>query len=126
MCPSPALVAYIFPADPSLWLIAKTLHATFQLALCTLPAVTSGRCAVATTFALAFLPCHGRRNAIGTPKNVTESMKSQNCDMPTMTSNGDEYCEDDFDGDGEYCCDCHEDGFLDGLLDEWMFAWLNG
>ena len=25
-------------------------------------------------------------------------MKSQNCDMPTMTSNGDEYCEDDFDG----------------------------
>ena len=53
-------------------------------------------------------------------------MKSQNCDMPTMTSNGDEYGEDDFDGDGEYGCDCDEDGFMDGLLDEWMFAWLNG
>ena len=76
MCPSPALVAYIFPADPSLWLIAKTLHATFQVALCALPAVTSGRCAVATTFALAFLPCHGRKNAIGMPK---QNQLNQNC-----------------------------------------------
>ena len=41
-------------------------------------------------------------------------MRSHDCDVPTMTSHGDEYGEDDGDGDGEYGGDDDDDGFMDG------------
>ena len=41
-------------------------------------------------------------------------MRSDDCDVATMTSHGDEYGEDDGDGDGEYGGDDDDDGCMDG------------
>ena len=65
----------------------------------------------------------GRHNT----KHVASSMRSDDCDVATMTSHGDEYGEDDGDGDGEYGGDGDEDGFMDGLTGGMdVCEWLDG